>query len=117
MCTCSFYRLFSSVLCHSLLLSGQEFGGRPLSDRPLLLALVITDGEAEDTEAFAQLLARETDGMVWVTLAIIGTGLEYERTLHLYQSIAQRQRNVRVIPFSGETDPNLIAQACLAALE
>lgn len=88
-----------------------------MSERPLLLALVITDGEAEDTEAFAQLLAHETDGMVWVTLAIIGTGDEYVRALHLYETIAQRHHNVRVIPFSGETDPNLIAQACLAALE
>ena len=95
----------------------QEFGVRPIQERPLLLALVITDGEAEDTEEFAQLLSHETDGMVWVTLAIIGTGDEYARALQLYQSIAQRQRNVRVIPFSGETDPNLIAHACLAALE
>ena len=95
----------------------QEFGARPLQERPLLLALVITDGEAEDTEAFAQLLAAETDGMVWVTLAIIGTGDEYHRALQLYEQIAQRHHNVRIIPFSGETDPNLIAQACLAALQ
>ena len=97
----------------------EEFGGRPAHQRPLLLALVITDGEAEDTEEFAQALAAEgrDGGTVFVVLAVIGTGEEYERALALYRGVASRQHNVRVIPFSGETDPTLIANACLNMIQ
>jgi len=94
----------------------EEFGVRPSAERPLLLALVITDGEAEDTEEFARLLEEERDGTVFVTLAVIGTGEEYDRALRLYNAIAQRHHNVRVIPFSGETDPSVIANACLSMI-
>ena len=35
-----------------------EFGSVPQDERPLLLALVITDGEADDTATFRDMVAR-----------------------------------------------------------
>jgi len=48
-----------------------EFGSRPPQSRPLLMALIITDGDADDSEQFANTLRQLTD-RVYVTLAIIG---------------------------------------------
>src|SRR5579875_2877310 len=46
-----------------------EFGHLPPDQRPLLLALVITDGEADDTDRFAQAIAQAAGGVyVVVTL-------------------------------------------------
>src|SRR5579884_2498465 len=53
----------------------EEFGSEPPEERPLLLALVITDGEADDTEAFKNAVARAA-GNMYVVLAIIGYGPE-----------------------------------------
>src|SRR5579883_1537351 len=57
-----------------------EFGSKPLEERPLLLALVITDGEADDTEAFKDIVNRAA-GSMYVALAIIGHGAEHDMAL------------------------------------
>src|SRR5258708_32589028 len=41
----------------------EEFGARPQAERPLLLALVITDGEADDTETFRNSMAKAAGSM------------------------------------------------------
>jgi histidyl-tRNA synthetase len=35
----------------------EEFGQKPRAERPKLLALIITDGQAEDIDQFAQVLS------------------------------------------------------------
>jgi hypothetical protein len=87
-----------------------EFGQTPAEQRPLLMALVITDGEASDTEQFAQAIAQASGG-VYIVLAVIGYGHDHDKAVQAYQAIAQRNTHVKVVPFAGETDPTVIASA------
>lgn len=93
-----------------------EFGSQPAADRPLLLALVITDGEADDTDRFAQAVAQAAGG-VYFALAIIGYGPEHDAAVRQYKAIEERNAHVKVLPFAAETDPNVIARALLRMLE
>ena len=93
-----------------------EFGSRPAAERPLLLALVITDGEADDTDRFAQAVAQAAGG-VYFALAIIGYGPEHDAALRQYKAIEDKNAHVKVLPFAAETDPNVIARALLRMLE
>ncbi len=93
-----------------------EFGSEPLEKRPLLMALVITDGEADDTEAFKNTVARAT-GSMYVVLVIIGYGAEHDRALHAYQQVEAQNAHVKVLPFAGETDPEVIASALFRMIE
>ncbi len=87
-----------------------EFGQEPLDERPLLLALVITDGEADDTIAFRDTVNRAA-GSMYVVLAIIGHGAEHDMALQAYQQVEAQNGHVKVLPFAGETDPEVIANA------
>lgn len=93
-----------------------EFGSRPAEERPTLLALVITDGEAEDTNEFAQAISK-VGGSMYMALAIIGFGQEHDRALRAYEQIATQNKHVKVIPFGSETDPETIANALLRMIE
>ena len=93
-----------------------EFGQVPLEQRPLLLALVITDGEADDTEAFRDTVARAA-GSMYAVLAIIGHGTEHDRALRAYQQVEAQNAHVKVMPFAGETDPEVIASALFRMIE
>ncbi|HEY7832063.1 MAG TPA: vWA domain-containing protein [Ktedonobacterales bacterium] len=93
-----------------------EFGKRPAADRPLLMALVITDGEADDTDQFARAVAQAAGG-VYFALAIIGYGPEHDAAVRQYKAIEQQNAHVKVLPFAAETDPNVIARALLRMIE
>ena len=93
-----------------------EFGARPAADRPLLMALVITDGEADDTDQFARAVAQAAGG-VYFALAIIGYGPEHDAAVRQYKAIEQQNTHVKVLPFAAETDPNVIARALLRMIE
>lgn len=93
-----------------------EFGSRPLEERPLLLALVITDGEADDTAAFRDTVNRAA-GSMYVVLAIIGHGAEHDMALRAYQQVEAQNGHVKVLPFAGETDPEVIARALFRMIE
>lgn len=90
----------------------EEFGAKPQDERPLLLALVITDGEADDTEAFTRTVARAS-GSLYVVLAILGYGPEHDSAMLAYQQVAATNAHVKVMSFAGETDPETIAGALL----
>lgn len=90
----------------------EEFGATPPDRRPLLLALVITDGEARDTDAFANAIA-EAAGGVYVVIALLGYGAEHDRALAAYRAIEERNAHVRVLALAGETNPEVIAGALL----
>ncbi len=93
-----------------------EFGSRPAADRPLLMALVITDGEADDTDQFAHAVAQAAGG-VYFALAIIGYGPEHDAAVRQYKAIEEKNAHVKVLPFAAETDPNVIARALMRMIE
>ncbi len=94
----------------------EEFGQTPPAQRPLLMALVITDGEADDSDAFARAIQKASGG-VYVTLAIIGYGPEHDAAMRSYQQIEAQNAHVKVLPFAAETDPQVIARALLKMIE
>jgi hypothetical protein len=93
-----------------------EFGSEPLEERPLLLALVITDGEADDTAAFRDVVNRAA-GSMYVVLAVIGHGAEHDMALRAYQQVEAQNAHVKVLPFASETDPEVIARALFRMIE
>ena len=94
----------------------EEFGSRPPNERPTLMALVITDGEAEDTNEFARAIS-QVGGSMYVALAIVGFGDEHDRALRAYQQIEAQNKHVKTISFGSETDPQTIARALLRMIE
>jgi hypothetical protein len=89
-----------------------EFGQEPPDQRPLLLALVVTDGEADDTDRFAQAISAASGG-VYIVVALLGYGTEHDRALNAYKAIENTNAHVRVLTFGGETNPQVIADALL----
>lgn len=93
----------------------EEFNTRPKQDRPILLALVITDGEAEDTDAFIAELAR-TQGSTYACVVIVGFGDEHDKALAKYQAAAANSKNVRIVSFDSVTTPATISDGLLSLL-
>jgi hypothetical protein len=91
----------------------EEFGDTPKQDRPALLALVITDGEAKDMAEFEAECAKTTGG-TYICVAIIGFGPEHDATLAAYQKLADANKHVRVVTFGSETDPDVIAEGLIS---
>jgi hypothetical protein len=90
-----------------------EFGDVPQLDRPKMLALVITDGEASDTDAFADEM-RKLGKRAYVVLAVMGYGEEHDRALKVYQDVSTVNDHIRVVSFGNTTDPNRIADAVVS---
>jgi uncharacterized protein with von Willebrand factor type A (vWA) domain len=90
-----------------------EFGNVPQTERPALLLLVITDGEASDNEAFEAELAKQ-HGNTYVAVAIVGHGEGHDNALAQYQALAKTNNHVRVVSFESTTDPDVIAQGMLS---
>jgi hypothetical protein len=87
----------------------EEFGEVPALDRPVLLTLVITDGEASDWDQFSTVLGQASSQRKFC-VAIVGHGEDHDRTLAAYKAVeAANGKNVRVVTFGGETDPSAIA--------
>jgi len=93
----------------------QEFGDRPLMKRPKLAALIVTDGEAQDGEAFGRILA-DKDDMVFAVVAVIGHGKAHDATLTQYKQIAKGNNHVRVLSFDAVTSGRDIAGNLLTLL-
>ena len=74
----------------------EEFGGSPAADRPLVLACVLTDGEAADIAEFGNTLATLPPG-VYVSVGIVGFGDEHDRALRSWMPLAATQQRVRII--------------------
>ena len=90
-----------------------EFGDTPALDRPKMLALVITDGEAKDTDAFAAEMAK-VGKSAYIVICIMGFGEEHDRALAVYQKVAEANDHVRVVSFGNSSDPNRIADAVIS---
>ncbi len=87
----------------------EEFEDTPNTDRPALMVLVLTDGEAKDAEAFVKVLENAGPGR-YFCIAIVGYGPEHDNTLRSYRNAETKNpKHVRVVTFGGETDPAVIA--------
>lgn len=91
----------------------EEFGEVPALDRPVLLTLVITDGEAQDGAEFAKVLEQAGPQRKFC-VAVLGFGADHDATLAAYRAIeAKNGKHVRVVTFGGETDPSAIAESLI----
>jgi hypothetical protein len=90
-----------------------EFGDTPALDRPKMMALIITDGEAQDTDAFAAEMAK-VGKSAYIVICVMGYGEEHDRALAVYQKVAEANDHVRVVSFGNSSDPNRIADAVVS---
>lgn len=94
----------------------EEFGDTPALDRPVLLTLVITDGEAQDAAAFTQVL-REANAQRKFCVAVLGFGPDHDATLAAYKAVERDNgKHVRVVTFGGETDPAALADGLITLI-
>jgi hypothetical protein len=95
----------------------EEFGDRDPDEQPVMLTLVLTDGEADDWDQFVTVLEKASAKRVFV-VAVVGHGDAHDKTVRAYQEAAQRNQaqdkfgkeHVRVVSFDAVTDPNEIAE-------
>ncbi len=87
----------------------EEFGDADAMDRPALLTLVITDGEATDAAAFSAVLEGAKSGR-YFAVAIVGHGDAHDATLKSYQGAAEANpKHVTVVSFDSVTNPRDLA--------
>jgi hypothetical protein len=89
-----------------------EFGDE--TEPPVLLCLVITDGEATDAAEFGKVL-ETADPNRYFAVAIVGHGDDHDNTLASYQHSEQANpKHVRVISFDSVTKPTDVASDLIA---
>jgi len=93
----------------------EEFGPVPPKERPVMLVLVLTDGEAQDADEFANIL-RQVSGGVYIAVGIVGFGPEHDQTLASYNSISLGNPHVKVVSFESQTDPSVLSEELLRML-
>lgn len=87
----------------------EEFEDRDVLDRPALLTLVITDGEATDAAQFERVLHNAGPGR-YFAVAIVGYGADHDSTLRSYQGAAQANpKHVTIMSFDSVTNPQELA--------
>jgi hypothetical protein len=94
----------------------EEFGDRDPDEQPVMLTVVLTDGEADDWDEFGPVLEKASAKRVFV-VAVVGYGDRHDATVRAYQQAAQRNQvqdkfgkgHVRVVSFDAVTDPQEIA--------
>ncbi len=94
----------------------EEFGKEAEEDRPALVLLVITDGEAEDMTQFEAECAK-AHGHVYIAVAVVGYGADHDSTVAAYTKIAASNSHVQVYNFGSTTDPTELADNLLALVE
>jgi hypothetical protein len=94
----------------------EEFGKKAEEDRPALLLLVVTDGEAADMAAFEAECAK-AHGHTYVAVAVVGYGADHDNTIAAYQRIAASNNHVQVYNFGSTTDPTAFAEGLLAIVD
>jgi len=94
----------------------EHFLQLPQDQWPLLLCLVITDGELQDGKEFEEHL-KHMHGRAFVEIAVVGYGEDHDRALHHYRNICKHHHHVRCTPFTGETDPHMIAVQLLSLVD
>jgi hypothetical protein len=93
-----------------------EFGKKAEEDRPALVLLVITDGEAADMQQFEAECAK-AHGHIYIAIAVVGYGPEHNDTVAAYEAISARNGHIKVYNFGSTTDPSTLAEGLLALVE
>jgi len=93
-----------------------RFSDMPQSQWPLLLALIITDGELQDGPEFEYHL-KHVKGRMFVEIAVVGFGDDHDRALEHYKSIAAEHDHVRVTSFTDHLDPSLIVKQLVSLID
>jgi len=96
-----------------------EFGDRPVTERPKRARTVWTDGAIADYEEFGRRLAEdhrsEWPQEEWF-VAVFGYGEDHDKTLALYNQVAEQHPNVRVYSFDSVTSSAEIAEDMAVAV-
>jgi hypothetical protein len=84
-----------------------EFGDEV--EPPVLLTLIITDGEATDAEDFGHVLETVHPDR-YFAVAIVGHGDDHDKTLRSYQAAVEKNpKHLIVMPFDSVTNPKDLA--------
>jgi len=94
----------------------EHFFELPQDQWPLLLCLIITDGELQDAKEFEEHL-KHVHGRAFVEIAVVGYGEDHDRALRHYHHISKHHHHVRTTTFTGETDPHVIAGQLLSLID
>lgn len=89
-----------------------EFG---TSSNTTLLAIVATDGEAEDINEFNRLLA-QLGGGIYLVVLVLGYGDAHDKIVAAYDKIASVNHHVRVIPFTGDVTDDQVVDTLVAMI-
>jgi len=92
------------------------FTERKITNWPLCLCLIITDGELQDGHEFEKHLAH-VHGRLFVEIAVVGYGEDHDRAVKHYRHISKHHHHVTVTAFTGETDPYAIATQLLRLVD
>lgn len=85
----------------------EEFGDE--TEPPVLLCLVITDGEATDAAEFGKVLEQKNPDR-YFAVAVVGHGPDHDRTLASYAGAEQANpKHVKVMAFDSVTNPQDLA--------
>jgi len=93
-----------------------QFTEMPQDQWPLMLVLIITDGELQDGHEFESHL-KHVHGRVFIEIAVVGYGEDHDRAIHHYKHIAKQHDHIRVTTFTNETDPRVIATKLLSLVD
>jgi hypothetical protein len=85
----------------------EEFGDE--IEPPVLMCLVITDGEASDAAEFGKVMEQASSDR-YFAVAILGHGSDHDKTLASYQAAEQKNpKHVKVVSFESVTNPMDVA--------
>jgi len=93
-----------------------HFSDRPQDQWPLLLALVITDGELQDGKEFEEHL-KNVKGRIFVEIAVVGYGEDHDRAIKHYMKIAKKHDHVRVTAFTDHLDPAVLCKRLISLID
>jgi hypothetical protein len=89
----------------------EEFAEKEASERPLKLVTLVTDGEADDLQAFTTVLEKDRDSYVCVILIGYqhGGGNAHQTAVNQFAALATKNPRVAFCDFTGCDDPRLLA--------
>jgi hypothetical protein len=88
-----------------------EFGERDNDEKPILMALIITDGEAEDINEFYNILSRDNNS--YIVIALLGFGRLHDKAVQSFQRLEELNKRIRLIPFKADTNPQVISDVLI----
>jgi len=94
----------------------QNFSDNKDTIRPLLLCLIITDGELRDGHEFEKHL-KHVHGKAFVEIAVIGFGEDHDRACQHYVKISATHPHVRYTQFSSVNEADKIVDQLVSMID